>query len=263
MATTQEFYAGVYGNGFTYCLERVNVLDRGDGDPYDHWTTLSGYNSESALPVTDAQISESFKIAFNLHWLFYEMTFTADSEWVSFSASASMTELNVDGYAYETPISRVCSSKIYISDGEIGEGDNGGIIFDATEVGSVADIKVIRMYEGDITSEENFIGYGIKDSLSIYASVDNGNSVESYVYLRSLVAEEGTDSALPFGNLYDYDYVEVSGIHFVCEASITKDPSSVSPTYIVDAENLTSSADTGSGQTTYCEFTSLDFYTFS
>ena len=57
--------------GFPFLLEKVNVSDRGDGQPYDYWTTLGGWSkvNEPATDELKAQsIWDSFEKAMKLYW---------------------------------------------------------------------------------------------------------------------------------------------------------------------------------------------------
>ena len=165
MPTATSFTALGAGNGFPFCPSKVNVADRGDGSPYEYWTTLSGW-SKVSTPANDAakatSIDESLTLAMKIFWNYNGLS-ALDEYTVEGGSSSSYTStIDMDGGEYGTvsfrgngfsssenkaPNERVCYNS-----------------FRAEDVDEVLffDIKIIRMYDGITTDESNFVGYGIR-----------------------------------------------------------------------------------------------------
>jgi hypothetical protein len=144
MPVAQKFKALGAGNGFPYCLPKVNVLD------FTKWTTLSGFNNESGGTPTQTQIDNSFALALKLFWNAYKLNCVASVEGVSIT---SVDSENDAGGRILTPKERI-------------EG-NVGISKTIDEIGEFTDsiqvqLNIIpcKMYKGDVSNEANFIGYG-------------------------------------------------------------------------------------------------------
>jgi len=158
MPTATKFEAEDVGNGFPFCLPKVDVSDRGDGDPYDYWITLGGFKKGDAGSPTAQQISDSLANAMKLFWNYNghtvdfaieggsTTTITADIEQGDFT-SGSMT-------APFEPKDRVCE--------EDGWNFRKGTAFENIEM----DLYPIRLYDGSTDDEDNFIGYGIDEGFN-------------------------------------------------------------------------------------------------
>lgn len=209
MPTATPFTALGKGNGFPSCLPKVDVSE------YDN--------------VEEMTLGEAMKIFWNLAS-------------ISYSASSSGADLNVSisgtSTATEVPSERVCNSVSFPSDSQSDESEGDppagfDVIFAFVSFNaSVAGVK--RLYDGDITNEENFIGYGIASLCSVtadYIDLLAGHQDTKQVSLHSYV-DNDTDATITT--------TEVGGVTFL------------ERTFLIGDGDATVGA----------EITSLDFYTY-
>jgi hypothetical protein len=119
---------------------------------------------------------------------------------------------------------------------------------------------IVRMYDGDTSDEDNYIGYGVgvagpeQHIVSTYANA--GESVSVSVRLYGFT--NGTISS----GVTDIAYADLDGFHFVCIASA---PGLLADTSTPNASSFTSFATKDDGGDTYeAEVTinSLQYYTY-
>lgn len=144
MPIAEKFKALGAGNGFPFCLPKVNVLE------YTKWTTFSGFNNESVDPPTQTQIDNSFALAVKLFWNGYKLNCEAT---IGETTITSVDSENDAGGRILTPKERI-SGNVGISK----DIDQIGEYTDSISV--ILDIIPCKMYKGDVSNEANFIGYG-------------------------------------------------------------------------------------------------------
>lgn len=234
MPTATEFTALGAGNGFPFCLTKVDVSG------YDYWTTLSGWSKVSTPADDTASIADSMKNAMALYWNFDGLTYNATQTknavvaGVPYSATATITEYSSNGSILEVqPKDRVCGSTpidfgIFDSDTAVDPPTGQPKVAARVDFSSVPIFgsQICLMYNGATTSEENFVGYGFGQFYDFQLSAFVGSNI----FVRSF-SNSGSS---------DIDYyampTNISGISmsFVCGASgDTKLPStgSASSTY--------------------------------
>jgi len=259
MPTATPFTALGAGNGFPACLTKVNVADRGDGSPYDYWTTLSGW-SKVSTPADDAakatSISESLQLAMKLFWNFNGLSMEDSgttpnghsySDTWSVDMEAGVGEFEVMyfikiGLPYsvsnenKTPRERVCY-KIF------GAYQEYGFAFFT--------VNIVRMYNGVTTDESNFVGYGVSE-----------------IFIQSLSQQLNLTCYINDTGSYEdeiFDYITIDGLSLVVNAipsgdltspvSITSGESSVAAYF-----NYTNINGESYNQT--IEISDLDFYDY-
>ncbi len=253
MPVAQPFTTdGVY-NGFPDCFPKVDVSDRGDGNPFDFWTTASGFNKDSVGNPSAASIQQSLQLVGKLYWNLYRL----ELDCLVLGGIDPVTELIIDGEIDQTgeaiePIERVCRGSLTTL---------GEQIID--EVAVVTDLRqgeeqgFARMYNGGTADEENFIGYGLGE-----AAFAAGKSIDIYAFeglydaglsLGGFAIDE-TDS----GRSWNYTYITIGGISAVfvgagggggVSTAFTQDP----PATVVTS---------GATVIAKAEVTSLEFYTY-
>lgn len=170
MPIAQQFYASGKGNGFPFCLEKVDVSG------FDYWSTLGGTTKASPTP-TDAQKSLSLQNAWRLYWMGYGLNYTLE---FSGSGDASGSINAVDDNSNTpvlppgvTPIDRLCENEFtsaFTNNTTGGYGVAFGypntdfyVGFRSTDTPSLT-VPIVRMYNGVTTSESNFVGYGVRSN---------------------------------------------------------------------------------------------------
>lgn len=255
MSTTQQFFASGAGNGFTTCLDRVDVTE------YDYWITLGGFKKGDAGTPTAQQIEDSFRWAMKLFWQWRGVTGIAKTT----NESGTSRVDNVALSGPKEPFERVCPFSLngweYV-DLESGYAElyMGGDLTggDLTEV-----TPIIRMYNGPTSDELNFVGYGF----AVYNSTD-----ERYVSeiarggTLTMVGGGGGVAGVNAGSLIwqvfegTAAYVSTLGPHLVCNAYASESWDIAN----VDPANLkVTASNTDPDVTAEIEITALDFYTFT
>tara|TARA_R110002153_G_C13137475_1_gene480581 strand:+ start:60 stop:785 length:726 start_codon:yes stop_codon:yes gene_type:complete len=238
--TADKFTALGAGNGFPLCLEKINMADMGDGQPWSFWITLGGNKKGGAVTEAGKGLSQAMKLFWNFNGLQYSLNDiyegTIDIEELSFDI-LSWFDLDGNGFDYDEnkfPMERVCVSgyqaisEFYIAD---------------------AFIALIRMYDGDVNDEDNFVGYGMPDGFFY-----EGN--HTYLVAGSYHYEDpGTDEAI-------YEYGSINGIHVVSALVYIGDPSASEITYGESSIKTTVSYASGYPAGEVLELYDFDFYTY-
>ena len=224
MPVADPFIFKGLGNGLNYCLTKLDVSE-----------------FHRTAPLT---LAEAFKIYYNL----YQLNAAA-------SVVTGAIDISVGDVALETePKERRC--------------DGGDAAFDfaadpisafyACKTELSADFNIVRMYNGDVEDEANFIGYGIDgdtiDGYGVfarsYAGTDGGGGyVGTHRILTSYARYDPADASQEATDWYgQYSILATS---FLSTSNIT-----VSDIPFVEMfwDNL------GAGQS--AEITSLEFYTY-
>lgn len=251
MPTATPFTALGAGNGFPFCPPKVNVADRGDGSPYEYWTTLSGW-SKVSTPADDAakaaSIDESLQLAMKLFWNFNGLSVANNGTYSNGSSFSYTSTIDMDGGEYETVLFRGNG----FSSNE-NKAPNERVCYNYFRVGDVDEvlffgIGIIRMYDGITTDESKFVGYGISGDIAFLFGV------YSELYIRSTL-DEG------FAADEVVEYITIDGFDFIAWAvpfnnldspiSITSSASSVTAFFdYTDPEEETMT------------ISDLDFYTY-
>jgi len=255
MPTATPFTALGKGNGFASCLSKVDVSN------YDYWTTLSGVNKNSP-EASDSLIAESLELGMKIYWNLFScvaptnVTFSSTADPPLPSESSSVSNLDVSSHSNSEPMDRICGYA-YATDSQSSNpsGRTNCQLFLTAGTG-------VRMYDGVTTDESNFVGIGYAGGEQRSALVNTFGLIEEVLSLqtRSRVTILGyADESTSTAGVFDYAYVTVSGLHFVCEASADGGSKSV------NATNLTASASSTIEDNNYSSnsaITSLGFYTY-
>lgn len=179
MPTVTPYTGSAAGNGFPLCLERVNIADRGDGQPFDKWSTLGGTNKGNVAGLSAAQkkanISRSWQHAWRLYWKSYALNYTLE---LSGSGDASGSINVVDDNSNQPPggvapgveiIDRLCENEFTSQTNNTTNGKGVAFGYPSSDfyvgfrsTGSA--VPIVRMYNGATTNEANFVGYGVRSN---------------------------------------------------------------------------------------------------
>jgi len=196
MPEAEKFTALGAGNGFPWCPNRVDV------DTADKWTTLSGYNSTSVVPPTDAQINESRRLAMAYFWNAYQINTSITENDIEYLTQTNTIDNVSEGGPEITPKSRMCRGNGGFTDSwiyrEVSATEDALLVYGGFDVCSV--------YKND-----QFLGYGInQNGFSM-----GGVFIESYLSFACNNSENGEDY---FFN--ESDFCEISygsdTLHAVC-----------------------------------------------
>ena len=229
-AGDQFSFFGPY-TGFRECLEKVDVSD-----------------AHLSEPQTLAEISQ-------MYWLSYKLSATA-----SISAQGlSVADVTLDEL---TPSQRIC------------EGESGGTydpespgVFYRVGVEMNAEMIVYKMYDGDVNSESNLIGYGLKDS-----GTGLGDGSASVYALAGAWTEGGngrvgTTEILTTACLYDPDDASIEAQNWWLDLSLLgNNTTTFGVTVTVEVVNIGGLTliklrwDDGTG---LADITDLEFYTYA
>lgn len=243
--------SGGFGSGFPYCPDKVDVSDFGFGQPYDYWTTLSGVNKDSPT-TSEALIEESREHAMALLWNIdgytgddSECTSTFDFGGGENTAEVSFPVGSADATSgsLDEPKDRVCivepaSEKYQVLD-ESTDDVIAKVVCGAPEI--------VRMYNGDETDEDNFVGYGVKPDETLFMQA--GELGDWSVEIRSYIQADDPSTE-------DIAYTEINDMHFVCLVL-----GYTGTGIVMDAANRSVYADEGNIITSI-KIDELDFYTY-
>jgi len=178
MPTATPFKALGRGNGFATCPSKIDVNDRGDGNPYTAYKVLT--------------LAE----AMHLYWNLASVTATASAPGEDGTLLASLTSSDV----LKQPNLRGCDSSIR----SLSDYDSD----DWSYVSAQVQIPYIyRLYDGSTSSEANFLGYGIDTIAYVYAEY----LVSEFIYIFY------TGISTKDVNLYTVTDVTVGGITILKE----------------------------------------------
>lgn len=162
MPTANKFMALGKGNGFPFCVTRkINVTTR------EKWITLGGTQKGSA--PTDAEIQLSFVNAVKIFWNTNELLGSVASSKTSTDLPSIIYRKEGSSFINPTtdpeePKDRVCERNNYFDYRNLYTvGANNGI-----KLGFIG-LGVMRMYDGDNSDEDNFVGYGLEDGFNVQA----------------------------------------------------------------------------------------------
>ena len=200
MPTATPFTALGRGNGFSFCPNKVDVSG------YDYWVTLGGYKKTDTGDPTQAQVDLSLKNAMQLFWNLDGWTgllsFAGASD--PYREITSLSMKNGDYYTFYAneldgtqvnepdfdPKDRVCYKSFEVE--KMVEDPISGIFLGGTPV---------RMYNGDPSDEDNFVGYGFDEIISASLSYQ-------YYFLYFSSYQDGTPASST-NDWEDISYVEI------------------------------------------------------
>lgn len=252
------------GNGFPSCVQKINVLDNvgdGSGSEYDYWTTFGGYNKDSADDVTQEQIHDSLTAAMKLYWNLNKVTLATGYVGLDTLDEVIVSGWDATGFDPEPdpiePKDRACGGVL----------TRGGDT--APNLGDVdlrLDTGFSRMYKGDTTNENNFIGYGGAFISTVESFDPNGTIGTIYIPIGGDPSSHlGGYSTNNFSSerLYEYAYIELGGIHFLWLGSVDSSPTDPDTDEGVDSATLKAwFSYTPSGAIEQARITGLEFYTY-
>ncbi len=160
MPTADSFTALGRGNGFPFCVTR-----KIDVSAKHRWTTLGGTQKGSA--PTDAEIQLSFVNSVKIFWNFNELLCSVVSSKTSDSLPSIIYRKEGSGFINPTtepeePKDRVCERENYFDYRNLYTvGANNGL------KSGFIDLGIMRMYDGDINNEDNFVGYGLESGFNV------------------------------------------------------------------------------------------------
>ncbi len=269
MSVAEPFTTDGLYNGFPSCSDKVNILDRGDGNPYEYWTTLSGWSAINE-PTTAADkkksVQNSTTNAAKLLWSLEEIT--VDVQYPS--GGDTLPDMNVNGSEWVTgdalPVEPSIPPKDRVCGGSLSEyNDNPFADFVTGQIDLTQEIGIQRLYKGVTTDEANFIGYGgglidwgadvgfSTEWAPISVSAFDGGIADTYVGLGGYLIEP-----VPSGRLEEVAYVVVEGLSFVFHGLATD----AGVDGVVDSTNLLAEITSGGSLITRSQITSLEFYTY-
>ena len=259
MPTADKFSSNGLYNGLSGCVPKVDVSG------FDYWTTASGYKKDSSGQVTQDQIDQSLHKIGLLYWNLYRVTCATGNASIP---SSLLTEVIVSGWNAPSfdpepdpiqPNERVCSGSL----------TRGGDTL--PNLGDI-DLRLAsgfsRMYKGDTTDEENFIGYGL--SQIDWADFTSGGAsptiaqwvVDLFIDPQSLLGGYANDD-VGSGRTYEYAYVEREGVNMLW-LGVINDGSTLGPgvTTHVDAETLRAWLVNGGVDQEQAQITSLELWEY-
>ena len=246
MPVATSFNALGVGNGFPFCPTKVNVTG------IDYWSTFSGV---TGLTATDAEISESLRLAMLFYWNSYKLNVLASFDDGSGDAALVESFDSVDDAKDASsfpvvdadelsPKSRVCRS---------GYGDifrkfeTSSGLSNTTVGGSCRPSGIVALYAGDTGNYDNFIGYGFDTGISITES--NGFTllyIDGYTIDRSDMG-------------FDVDYCSIP---IVGANSLSAVCSAFGNGAATSAKKMTAAGGALGSQTTTLQMKTIDCYTY-
>jgi hypothetical protein len=271
MPTADSFTALGKGNGFPFCVTRkLNISAK------DKWTTLGGTQKGSA--PTDAEIQLSLVNAVKIFWNTNELLGSVASSKTSTALPSIIYRKEGSSFINpttdpENPKDRVCERENYFDYRNLYTvGANNG-----TKVGFIS-LGVVRMYDGDNSDEDNFVGYGLEDGFNIQAIASDeagpnpgdpttsGNA--SVVIIVSSSVTDPSSGQTPGTFDSDTAYKTFNGfpmaVSALSKATATKAGSTVS--FSADASTASGSASYSNSDisgSASASITGLDLYTYS
>ena len=214
MPTATPFTALGAGNGFPFCPVKRNV------SVYDYWVTLGGYKKTDTGGPTQAQVDLSLKNAMQLFWnldgwtgLLYFGAVIGGNPPDAPNASYEITSLSMKNGDWTVSGDRYYATKL---DGTIEFDEPDFDPKDRVCYKSFKAIKYVaanapsgislggypfRMYNGDTSDEDNFVGYGWYELMGASLSYQ-------YYFLYFSSYQDGTPASST-NDWEDISYVEI------------------------------------------------------
>ena len=294
MPTATKFSALGRGNGFPFCFVDqhpvLGTLDyRTDVSQYDNWITLGG--TAKGNSPTDAQKTLSFINAVKLWFNLYSVTGSmsadvTDGGPVSYTGKEVILKRSNESIALQ-PIRRSCFGTNANVNQQLNtlsssfQDDNGS-------EDNVASVNLaigfprflVKMYDGSVNNESNFVGFGVTRMISLYAgSGGSFGSSEASVTIDVASFVNGTnDSGFDPSNTVEFEQKvyqsDIGGIPFRSKTRCTSgNPGGGgTPTRNLSAAELSGTAGvvvttSGDPPVTYfsdasASISSIDFWTY-
>jgi len=253
------------GNGFPFCLSKVNVSN------YARWITLGG--TQKGNSATNSEIQTSLVNAVKIFWNTNKPVGSPNTSKGGGLGDIIIRKEGSTGDPLE-PIDRACKpgagGAVYTDFGTSGD----DAFRSSFSMAAGISLGIFRMYDGPTDDEDNFVGYGwsgihfdatVNDSPGENAPVnaqagDARSSVQMRSALFSLAPSPTPDPA-------EFAYTTISGIPIAVLVSAYADQSAAggSSSASRDAPNASAS---GSYSNNFCSgsvstnISDLDFYTY-
>jgi hypothetical protein len=260
----EPFTALGVGNGFPFCVQKVNV----SLSSVEDWITFSGV-SKTSPTTTPALIAESLKLAMQWFWNAYSINV--------FMKSAIVNSNNPNNdFTLEFSGERIVGSTFQVQGSFTNDTQNpniepykqvcpsAGVAFGVTSGRSIiysnqpisgynvragATFTPRALYDGDPTNENNFKGYGAIGENTNSGTIANGGiycaSIASSSWYKSIIYSGATLGG-PKGKT-SISYEQLSSGHWLVKR--------ISEDYPDTPENVTVTAE--------AEFNGLSFYTYA
>jgi hypothetical protein len=270
MPTATPFTALGRGNGFPFCVTR-----KIDVSAKEKWTTLGGTQKGSS--PSNSEIQTSLANAVKIFWNTNELLGSVASSKTSTALPSIIYRKEGSSFINPTtdpeePKDRVCERDNYFDYKNLYTvGANNG-----TKSGFI-DLGIMRMYDGDTSNEDNFVGYGLEDGFNVQALASDeagpnpgdppssGNA--NVITIVSSSIDDPSDGQTPGTFDSDTEYKTFNGfplaVSVLSIGTATKAGSTVS---------FTADASTASGSASYsnsdisgsvsASITGLDLYTY-
>jgi len=258
MATAQKFNADGRGNGFPFCVPRVDVSGMED------WITFAGV-SKTSPTTTPALIAQSRRLAFRWYWDAYSITASA-------SIAISGSEDGVQDFSENFSGELLAGSIFFKFDDEVVAdsqnpktepfeqacGDISGVPFSeglgsrvleyniavtgvARQIRVVSNFGVYALYNGSVDDDGNFKGFAgalinetpfvPSGSVAIAATANPGGQARSFGgYASTNVVSEGAVIS----------YLELSSGHWLLQALQDDQPVDLDPGSLTASVSLDS-----------------------
>ena len=270
MPTATSFTALGRGNGFPFCVTRkIDVSSK------EKWTTLGGTQKGSS--PTDAEIQTSLANAVKIFWNTNELLGSVASSKTSTALPSIIYRKEGSSFINPTtdpeePKDRVCERDNYFDYKNLYTvGANNG-----TKSGFI-DLGIMRMYDGDTSNEDNFVGYGLEDGFNVQALASDeagpnpgdppssGNA--NVITIVSSSIDDPSDGQTPGTFDSDTEYKTFNGfplaVSVLSIGTATKAGSTVS--FSADASTASGSASYSNSDisgSVSASITGLDLYTY-
>jgi hypothetical protein len=224
-----------------------------DVSSYDRWITLSGVNKDNVGSFNAQSLSEkiieSYKLAVQVYWNFAQVLGEVYAE----RPDVDILK-RIDFGLTPAPIQR-------------SNGDNLFTVEEEFEFPSVVkrliNIGINKFYNGDTDDEDNFVGYGLGlNEIIDFSSGLFGSPNAAVIRLFSARLQEILPSS---SRVLEYEYIELGGYHFLCEAFARNIGGSGGVITFSDGE-ITAEIETeinGEDYIARSKITGLDFYTYA
>ena len=245
MPETTKFMTDGVGNGFPFCCPKIDMNDLGadgSGDAATFWITLGGNKKGETVDPEKYGLSQAMKF----YWNFYSASGTAEHSmaWVSpppyeADGTASLSSANVDDDTIEGTPRPEPKDRVFLSESRFLKNDSDGsansvilrnpITYDPVWDGE----PIVRMYDGDISDEDNFVGYGFYSYPYVSFEVIYQEAAISFFTgypAANLPSEEGYSTTVNLQSFTAWDidpndidiaYTLIDDMHFTCLAAST------------------------------------------
>jgi hypothetical protein len=272
MPTATKFNALGAGNGFPFCLTKVDVSG------YDYWTTLGGNQKGGSVTESGLGLREAMSVFWNAHALNCNAT-TSGTATIDGSISRVRVEYKVFDYNVpfpDPPIlidSGAATPKLRVCIPSQVDGIVTNYVYRERDGASSAEFltnDLRAMYNGATTSEGNFVGYGLgyvetrfQSRGTITAEAGRVSTLNAGVYVGGF----GYTPDNTTNDVFGVGYVTLSDLNVFAYVEAKNGPNdqvsgSVNLSALSASCTLTSTAEPPSVATANASLSSIDFYTY-